>query len=275
MQQAGQQTDRSGFTAVAREQLPWLYSLARRLVGDQAEDAVQECLIKAYRAYDKLRDEQAAPAWFRQILLNCIRDRYRKESGLPVEDSIDDMSEHSLYRQIADADPLPYSDSVHLDFLAAFEQAHVWEVLDRIKALYRVPLVLVHMEGFSTAQVARMFGVARGTVLSWLHRGRKLFERELWDYATEHDLLAAGKGSRAMISCAEAVGQLWEYLEHEVDDADRGQVEEHLAFCRRCCGEAEFAEALRDFLRSAARPHLPGDVANRLVGFLDELKEST
>lgn len=40
-----------------------------------------------------------------------------------------------------------------------------------------------------------MFGVAQGTVLSWLHRGRKLFERELWEYAKEQDLLTAAKGA--------------------------------------------------------------------------------
>ncbi|MDP8928162.1 MAG: RNA polymerase sigma factor [Actinomycetota bacterium] len=187
---------RSGFTAIAREQLPWLYSLARRLVGEGAEDAVQECLIKAYRGFAGLRDEQAAPAWFRQILLNCVRDRYRREAGLPREEPLDDVPAYSLYRRIAEADPWPYSDSVHLDFLASFEEADVWRVLDRVKPLYRVPLVLVHMEGFSTRQVARMFGVAQGTVLSWLHRGRKLFERELWDYALEHDLLAESKGAR-------------------------------------------------------------------------------
>jgi RNA polymerase sigma-70 factor (ECF subfamily) len=96
---------RREFSVVAREQLPWLYSLARRLVGQQAEDAVQECLIKAYRAYHQLRDEQAAPAWFRQILLNCIRDRHRRDAGLPREDPVDDVGEHSLYRRIADADP--------------------------------------------------------------------------------------------------------------------------------------------------------------------------
>jgi RNA polymerase sigma-70 factor (ECF subfamily) len=182
------------FGAVAREQLPWLYSLARRLAGEAAEDAVQECLIKAYRGFDGLRDVQAAPAWFRQILLNCIRDRYRRQSGLPREEPVDDVPEYSLYRRIADVDPWPYSDSVHLDFLAGFDEADVWRVLDRIKPLYRAPLVLVHMEGFSTKQVARMFGVAQGTVLSWLHRGRKLFERELWEYARERDLLTRSKG---------------------------------------------------------------------------------
>ncbi|MQA13776.1 MAG: sigma-70 family RNA polymerase sigma factor [Pseudonocardiaceae bacterium] len=187
---------RSEFAAVAREQLPWLYSLARRLVGEAAEDAVQECLIKAYRGFDGLRDVQAAPAWFRQILLNCVRDRHRRDAGLPRELPVDPLPEGSLYRRIAEADPWPYSDSLHLDFLAVFEEDDVWCVLDRVQPLYRVPLVLVHMEGLSTGQVARMFGVAQGTVLSWLHRGRKLFERELWSYATEHDLVAAPKGAR-------------------------------------------------------------------------------
>lgn len=184
------ESTRTEFAAMAREQLPWLYSLARRLVGEQAEDAVQECLIKAYRGFDGLRDAQAAPAWFRQILLNCVRDRARRERGLPSQESLEELSDYSLYRTIADKDPWPYSDSVHLDFLAAFDEEHVWAVLDRIDARYRVPLVLVHMEGMATAHVARMFGVAQGTVLSWLHRGRKLFEREMWHYATEAGLLS-------------------------------------------------------------------------------------
>lgn len=76
-----------------------------------------------------------------------------------------------------------------------------------------------------------------------------------------------------MISCSEAVRQLWEYLEQDLDAADRERVEHHLAFCRRCCGEVEFAEALRDLLGSAARPYLPEDVEQRLTGFLDTLEQ--
>jgi RNA polymerase sigma-70 factor (ECF subfamily) len=186
----------TAFRVVARDHLPWLYSLARRLVGDRAEDVVQECLIKAFRNYEGLRDERAATAWFRQILLNTVRDLYRRDAQQPSDVSLDDLPEHSLYRQIAEKDPWPYSDSVHLDFLRMFSEDDVWRVLDRVKPLYRVPLVLVHMEGFSTSQVARMFGVAQGTVLSWLHRGRKLFEREMWEYADEHDLLTSREGVR-------------------------------------------------------------------------------
>jgi RNA polymerase sigma-70 factor, ECF subfamily len=179
----------SGFQPVARQQLPWLFVLARRLAGDAAEDVVQNCLIKAYRNFDSLRDPAAAPAWFRSILLNCARDHFRRESAGIEETPIDDVPATSLYRRIADEDPWPYSDSVHVDFLHSFREQDVWKVLDRLKPMYRVPLVLVHMEGLEVKEVARMLGAPKNTVLSWLHRGRKHFETELWDYASESGLL--------------------------------------------------------------------------------------
>ena len=74
-----------------------------------------------------------------------------------------------------------------------------------------------------------------------------------------------------MITCAQAVRQLWEYLEGEVEERDRAAIEEHLSFCRRCCGEAEFAEELRGFLSRSAAEELPRDVHARLVQTLDEL----
>ena len=75
-----------------------------------------------------------------------------------------------------------------------------------------------------------------------------------------------------MISCEEAVERLWDYLERELRDGRRAEIEQHLAFCRRCCGELEFAQELRAFLAEAARPRLPDDVEGRLVAFVDELE---
>ena len=179
----------SGFQPVARQQLPWLYALARRLAGDAAEDVVQNCLIKAYRSFDSLRDEQAAPAWFRTILVNCVRDHFRRQAAGIDETPIEEVPTSSLYRTIAEEDPWPYSDSVHVDFLHSFREEDVWVVLDRLKPMYRVPLVLVHMEGLEVQEVARMLGAPKNTVLSWLHRGRKHFESELWEYARDSGLL--------------------------------------------------------------------------------------
>ena len=123
------------------------------------------------------------------ILVNCCRDRGRAKARPPDEVSLDDVEEFSLYRRIAEEDPFPYSDSLHLDFLQHFGKEDVHEVLLSLPEMYRIPLVLVHMDGFATKEVAKMLGVPLGTVLARLHRGRKLFERKMWDYAQETGLL--------------------------------------------------------------------------------------
>jgi anti-sigma factor (TIGR02949 family) len=74
-----------------------------------------------------------------------------------------------------------------------------------------------------------------------------------------------------LISCGEADRRLWEYLDSALSPEDAAAVEEHLSFCRRCCGELEFATELRALLRSHAKDDLPPLVRHRLVRFLDEL----
>jgi mycothiol system anti-sigma-R factor len=75
-----------------------------------------------------------------------------------------------------------------------------------------------------------------------------------------------------MITCAEAVKQLWEYLDGELAEQDRAAIEEHLSFCRRCCGEVEFAQELRAFLAREAVAEIPDEVRARLIATLDDLE---
>ena len=182
-------SDKEQFQQLATAELPRLYSMARRLVGDDAEDVVQECLMKAYKSFDQLGSKAAGATWMISILINTCRDRGRVKAREPQALNIDDLEEFSLYRQIATEEPFPYSDSLHLDFLHQFGKEDVREVLLSLPDLYRVPLVLVHMDGFSTKEVAKLLGVPLGTVLARLHRARKLFERRMWDYARANDLL--------------------------------------------------------------------------------------
>ncbi len=177
------------FRILAERELPRLYRLARRLVGDDAEDAVQDCLFKAYRSFERLEHEGAAASWLTSILVNVCRDRGRVRARAPQAVQIDEVDEFSLYRKIADEDPFPYSDSLHLDFLHQFGREDVRAVLASLDEHYRLPLLLVYVDGYHAKEVARMLNVALGTVLSRLHRGRKLFERRLWNYAEENNLL--------------------------------------------------------------------------------------
>lgn len=183
---------RESFRELATAQLPRLYSIARRLVGDGAEDAVQDCLLKGYERYGQLKAPESGPAWLTSILVNSCRDHLRADARRPNEVDFDEVERFSLYRKIAYEDPFPYSDSLHLDFLDEFGPEDVRAVLMRLPPLYRMPLVLVYMDGFLAKELARRLDVPLGTVLARLHRGRKLFEKQLWQYAEETGLLKKG-----------------------------------------------------------------------------------
>jgi mycothiol system anti-sigma-R factor len=77
-----------------------------------------------------------------------------------------------------------------------------------------------------------------------------------------------------VITCGAAVEQLWAFLDHDLDDHDDQAVEAHLAFCRRCCGELEFAKHLRQLLARGGGSELPAEVRARLDRFVDDLAET-
>jgi RNA polymerase sigma-70 factor (ECF subfamily) len=187
-------TDRTkeAFQELVRSELPGLYSLARRLVRDGAEDLVQEALLQGYRSFGGLKDEAAGGRWLKTILVNVFRDQLRKRARSIGELAAGDMEDFSLYRTLIDEDPLPYSDSLHMDFLGAFGREDLREVLMRLPEIYRAPLVLRYMDGFSTKEIARLLDAPLGTILARLHRGRKLLEKTMWAYAEETELIPMG-----------------------------------------------------------------------------------
>jgi mycothiol system anti-sigma-R factor len=75
----------------------------------------------------------------------------------------------------------------------------------------------------------------------------------------------------AAIPCSDAVRQLWEYLDRSIAPEDQEKVEHHLSFCRRCCGELEFAKEIRQFLASGSSEEIPTHVKERLERFVEEL----
>ena len=184
-----QDRTKEAFQRLAVRELPALYSLARRLVRDDAEDLVQETLIRAYRSFGALKEDEAAARWLKSILVNVFRDELRKRARSVEELVVEEVDGFSLYRTLVEVDPFPYSDTLHLDFLRAFGKDDVREVLLRLPEIYRATLVLRYMDGFATKEIARMLETPLGTILARLHRGRKRFETEMWAYAEETGLL--------------------------------------------------------------------------------------
>ena len=145
--------------------------------------------MQAFRGFATLKEDAAAGRWLKTILVNVFRDQLRKRSRTVDERPMGDLDDFSLYRTLVDEDPFPYSDTLHLDFLQGFDSEDLREVLIRLPDIYRIPLVLRYMDGFATKQIARLLDTPLGTILARIHRGRRLFEKELWIYAEEIGLL--------------------------------------------------------------------------------------
>lgn len=157
-----------------------------------AEDLLQEALLRGLNGFEGLREPRRVRSWLFTIVTNTWRDRHRSRAReVPVVslDATDDEDDFSLYETLAIEDPFPYSDELHLDFLRLFRSADVQSVFMEITPVHRLPLVLTAVHGFSCKEAAAILQVPLGTVLSRLHRGRTQLERGLWEYAVRNRLV--------------------------------------------------------------------------------------
>ena len=183
------------FADVARDHLDRLYGFCVRLTNDpsDADDLVQETLLRGMRAYDDLRDASRAKGWLFAIATNASRDlfrtRGRQVSTVPFDTIDADGDEFSLFQTIAIEDPFPYSDELHLDFLRLFRDDDVQAVFGSMTPVFRLPIILTVVHRFSCKEAAAILEIPLGTLLSRLHRGRKQLERGLWDYAVANGLV--------------------------------------------------------------------------------------
>lgn len=179
------------FEELALPHLDYLYRLAVRLRGNpqDADDLVQEAYVKALKAFPSLRDPERIRPWLCQILSRLVLDRHREEPREIAMGDLEELDRFSLYDLIWDEDPLPYSDNLHQDFLRHFDDEEVRRALLALPESYRVPLVLLYVEDLSYRELAEVLQCPIGTIMSRLHRGRKILERELWDCAKRRGLV--------------------------------------------------------------------------------------
>jgi len=183
------------FEELALPHLRSLYGVAIRLSADpqDAEDLVQDTYIKALQAFPFLREPEKVRPWLWQILSRAAMDRFRREPQEIYVGDLQDLDGFSLYHKVRDEDPFPYSDRLHQDFLAQFRDEEVNRALLALPEEYRLPLVLFYVEELSYRELAEVLECPMGTIMSRLFRGRKMIERELWEYAKEKGLIKRWK----------------------------------------------------------------------------------
>jgi RNA polymerase sigma-70 factor (ECF subfamily) len=177
---AGEARDRVRFEEEALELADQVYRVARRLVSsrEEAEDLVQETYARAFRSWRSFQHGTNLRAWLFRILTNLNIDRGRREQRSPTLEPIEE-GDYYLYNRLEDAG-VPQADEQIVERLS---QDGVVEALASVPHDFRDVLVLVDIGDFSYKDAAQILDIPVGTVMSRLHRGRRVLKHELAEKA--------------------------------------------------------------------------------------------
>lgn len=174
-------TKQEDFEVEMLPHLDALYNFALRLSSDpnDAEDLVQDTVVKAYRFFNSYEKGTNAKAWLFRILKNSYINKYRKESKQPYKVDYDEVS--SFYESIR-SERTDTSDLEQLLFRELLDD-DITDALENLPEDFRTVVLLCDVENFTYEEIANMLDVPIGTIRSRLHRGRNLLRSELLDYA--------------------------------------------------------------------------------------------
>ncbi|RKX23563.1 MAG: RNA polymerase subunit sigma-24 [Candidatus Zixiibacteriota bacterium] len=162
-----------------------LLRTALRMTRNQgdAEDLVQEAIVKAYRNWDKFEPGTNCRAWLFRIMTNIFINEYRSKSRSPVSIDVDDIDENYLYGQLASLGP---ENNPERELFNKILDDDIKKTIDELPDDFKMVVVLSFIEDFSYQEIADIMDLQLGTVKSRLHRGRKLLQKQLYDYAVKN-----------------------------------------------------------------------------------------
>lgn len=176
---------RRRFEAEAMQYVDQLYSAAMRMTRNpqDAEDLVQEAYTKAYSAFHQYKPGTNLKAWLYRILTNTYINIYRKKQRQPQQANTETVEDWQM-AQAAEhtSSGLRSAEAEALDHLP---DSDVKDALQQIPEEFRLAVYFSDVEGFAYKEIAEIMNIPIGTVMSRLHRGRKLLRGLLTDYARE------------------------------------------------------------------------------------------
>lgn len=166
-----------------------LFGAAMRYTRDpvDAQDLVQEAMVKAYRSFHQFQQGTNLRAWLYRVLHTTYLSMYRKKQRRPQENLTDEWGDHTLY------DTLGTSDSAEQEVLEGFTDEVVKDALAALPEQFRMAVYLADVEGFAYKEIAEIMDSPMGTVMSRIHRGRKGLQQALENHALERGLIRQGK----------------------------------------------------------------------------------
>jgi RNA polymerase sigma-70 factor (ECF subfamily) len=173
--------DRVRFEEEALELSDQVYRVARRLVGsrEEADDLVQQTYERAFRSWRQFTPGTNMRAWLLRILTNLNIDRGRRQQRTPQTSSIAEAADYFLYTRLEASAPEENPDEDRV--LQRLSQDSIVDALSEVPHDFRDVVVLVDIGEFSYADAAQILDIPIGTVMSRLHRGRRVLKKNLAD----------------------------------------------------------------------------------------------
>ena len=182
-----------------REALPHLqalYASALRMTRNEkdAEDLVQEALLRAYRFFDTFEAGTNCKAWLFRILTNVFCNQYRDRERENVILAEVESSSANLEQFLGGAGSSGRDTETAL--LGRMVSADVEKALAAVPSDFRMAVILADLEDFSYKEIAEIMDCPAGTVMSRLYRGRKMLQGLLHGYAVEQGIISPGNPER-------------------------------------------------------------------------------
>src|SRR5256885_8744674 len=181
---AAEARDRVRFEEEALELADQVYRVARRLVGsrEEAEDLMQETYARAFRSWRSYTPGTNLRAWLLRILTNLNIDRGRRRQRVPPEQPLEE-GDYFLYNKLEQSTQDGTTEEERV--VERLSQDDVVSALSAVPHDFRDVIVLVDIGDFTYQDAAQILDIPIGTVMSRLHRGRRILKRELADSVLE------------------------------------------------------------------------------------------
>lgn len=186
---------RTQFEEQALPFMDQLYAAGMRMTRNpsDAADLVQETFAKAYSSWATFTQGTNLKAWLYRILTNTYINMYRKRQREPYQGTIDDLEDWQLGG--AESTTATRTRSAEAEAIDRMPASVVKDALQSIPEDFRLAVYFADVEGFAYQEIAEIMKTPVGTVMSRLHRGRRLLRELLADYAKERGIEAATTGS--------------------------------------------------------------------------------
>src|SRR6184192_3128936 len=190
-QVTSENTPSEDFEAGVLNQLDSLYRTARRMTSNQqeAEDLVQETMLKAFRFAHTYQPGTNLRAWLFRILNTSAINRYRKQATHPTTTPLPEGEDFYLYNRISDMSGQELSTAAEEEVLSKYLDEDVFNALNALPINFRMPVILADIEGMSYKEIAETLQIPIGTVMSRISRARRQLQHSLWQYAKDKGYL--------------------------------------------------------------------------------------